>query len=119
MGNDVMLSLVATECKRYVEECPGGLEDKLRAAMGAAKNHWMVLDKDTQLRGAIGAVMLYYPKDTEEYKRLAYEVSALRKLSAFLSAAQAGLEVSVPEDEEEKQQPVGIMKLWQEALAGD
>ena len=114
MSNDAMLSLVVSECKRPVEDCAGGLEDKLRAAMNAAKDHWMVLDKDTQFRGAVGAVMLHYGKDSEEYKRLAYEVDALRKLSAFLAAAQAGLSVGVPEMEEPKPEPIGIMKLWQE-----
>src|SRR5712671_2824152 len=89
VANDVMLSLVVSECEHLVKECTGGLEDKLRAAMNAAKDHWMVLDKDVQLRGAIGAVMLHYGKDSEEYKRLAFEVEQLRKLSAFLTAAQA------------------------------
>src|SRR5882762_5263519 len=112
MSNDVMLSLVVSECERHVKDCPGGLEDKLRAAMNAAKDHWMVLDKDTQLRGAIGAVMLHYGKDSEEYKRLAYEVDALRKLSAFLSAAQAGLNVSAPELEAERPKRVGIIDMW-------
>jgi hypothetical protein len=118
MSNDAMLMIVVSECKHAVEDCIGGLEDKLRAAMNAAKNHWMVLDKDTQFRGAVGAVMIHYGKDSEEYKRLAYEVDAMRKLSAFISAAQADLSVELPETSDEpRPEPVGIMKLWQEANA--
>lgn len=114
MSNDVMLSLVVSECERPVKDCAGGLEDKLRAAMNAAKDHWMVLDKDTQLRGAIGAVMIHYGQDSEEYRRLAYEVDALRKLSAFLTAAQAGLDVSIPELGGERPERIGIVDLWNE-----
>src|SRR3990167_2431519 len=118
--SDVMLSLVIAECKHPVEACAGGLEDKLRAAMNVAKDHWMVLDRDTQFRGAIGAVMSHYGQDSEEYKRMEHEIDSLRQLSAFLAASQAGLAVALPDTtdtQQERPEPIGIMKIWHEVVA--
>lgn len=114
--SDVMLMLVVSECQDAVKNCAnGGFEDKLRAAMTAAKDHWMVLDKDTQFQGAVAAVLLHYGKDSEEGKRLVYEINAIRKISAILNAAQAGVSVNLHDvGDKEKCEPVGLMKMWWE-----
>ena len=115
--SDVMLSLVVTECKSAVESCHDSIEDKARAAMRVAKDHWMVLDQDIQFRGAIGALLIHYGKDSPEYKRIASELDSLRKLSAILQAAQAGLSVNLSEDDVPKHEPLGLMKMWHEITA--
>ena len=113
--SDVELMLVIAECKNEIEHCDGDLRAKVLAAMNVAKDHWMVLDRDIQFRGAVGAVMAHYEKDSVEYARLAAEVEALKKLSAFFAAKQAGLSVSFPdglEESTEKSGPIGLMGMW-------
>ena len=113
--SDVQLMLVIHECKGAVEKCEGSLDDRLLAAMNAAKGHWMVLDKDTQFRGAVGAVMQHYGQDSDEYKRMAHELESLRKFSAFIAASQAGLSTNFPEPAEDAPKPIGMMGLWHQA----
>lgn len=114
MTTNAMLALVMAECRGPVDRCTGDIKDKLRAAMQAAKGHWMVLDHDTQLRGAIGAVMEHYGKDSPEWERLSAEVEMLRKFSAFLQAAQSGLQCDPPELPE-GHEAIGIMGLWHDS----
>ena len=117
---DVQLMIVIAECKHAVASCKGGLEAKIRAAMNVAKDHQMVLDRDTQFRGAIGAVASHYGQDSEEYKRMEHEINSLRQLSAFLVASQVGLAVALPDTADTRQEspePIGIMKIWHEVVA--
>lgn len=116
MGNDVMLSLVTSECEDAVKRCSGGLEDKLRAAMNVAKDHWMVLDREVQFKGAVGAVMTHYGKDSWEWMRIEAELNKMRQLNAFLMAAQAGLLPSLPEPCTDEPEPIGMMKMWHDAV---
>ena len=115
--NDVMLSLVVAECKPEVERTTGSIEDKAQAAMRVAKDHWMVLDRDVQFRGSIGALLIHYGKDSPEYERIASELDSLRKLSAILQAAQAGLSVNLSEDDVPKHESLGLLKMWQDIIA--
>src|SRR3990167_8099398 len=112
--SDTMLALVIAECEHPVKQCGGDLKAKLVAAMNSAKDHWMVLDDDTQFRGAIGAVMQHYGKDSNEWRTLEDEINALRKVSAFLAAAQAGLTVNLQDLEFNgpKTEPIGLIKMW-------
>jgi hypothetical protein len=112
--SDVMLALVVQSCESAVKNCNGDLKSKLLVAMKEAKNHFMVTDKDTQLRGAIGAVMSFYGKDSDEWRRLEREVDMLRKFSAFLQATQSGLVVEPPELDESAEPPIGILGMWRE-----
>ena len=112
--NDAMLALVVAECSSAVDSCKGTLEDKAQAAMKKAKDHWMVLDKDTQFRGAIGALLIHYGKDSPEYERISQELDSLRKISAILQAAAVGLSVNLSEEDLPKHKPIGLMKMWQE-----
>ena len=111
-----MLNLVEAECRASVAGCAGGLEDKLRAAMNVAKNHWMVLDRETQFKGAIAAVMLHYGKDSPEYRRIEAELIKMQQLNAFLMAAQSGLSPQLPEAKTDAPEPIGMMGLWREAI---
>ena len=114
--SDAMLALVVAECRPAVDACKGSIEDKARVAMEKAKDHWMVFDHDVQFRGAIGALLVHYGKDSSEYERIASELDGLRKLSAILQAAQAGLSVNLDKDDLPKHKPIGLMKMWQEIV---
>ena len=114
--SNAMLMIVISECTPAVEKCDGDLKEKIRASMNAAKDHFMVRDRDIQFRGAIGAVMQHYGKESDEYKRMASEIDGLRKLSAMLSAMQAGLSVSIPDVEDDAPEPIGMMKMWHEII---
>lgn len=114
--NETLLMLVAAECKCAVENADG-LEAKLRAAMDKAKDHWMVRDPDLQLRGAIAAVLMHYGKESPEHARIVAELDGMRKLSAIMQAAQAGLSVKLTEADVPTHKPIGIAKMWAEATA--
>lgn len=109
----VGMHLAITEAKSSLV-ATDSLEDQLRAAMQVTRNHWMCTDEDEQFRAAIGAVMLHYGEESEEYKRLSSEMAKLRKVNAFLQAAQAGLSVdlSLLPDEDNQYEPIGLLGMW-------
>lgn len=115
--SDALLSIVIMSCAQAVERCHGSLEDKARAAMGEAKDHFMVLDRDVQFRGAVGALLLHYGKGSPEYERIAAEIAGIRKLTAILASAHAGLSVNLTDDDVPKHEPIGLMRMWHEAIA--
>ena len=111
--SDVMVNLVIAECKHAVEECKGDVKAKLLAAMNAAKDHWMVLDKEIQFKGAVASVLLHYPEGSEERKRIEHELAVMRRFNAMIVASNAGLSVSLPEaEDEEKHEPLAMVGMW-------
>lgn len=111
------MQIAVHEAKGEVERAGGGLEDRLRAAMKATKNHWMCTDEEKQLKSACAAVMLHYGQGSEECERIAQEVKQLGKLAALINASRAGLSVGVEglaEGVDDKRAPVGLLKLWRE-----
>lgn len=106
--SDVMLALVATEAREAIKN-ETTLENRLRTAMKAAANHWMVLDRDTQFRGAVAAV--YEVSDEDDRQRIEQELDALKFINAMLSG------VPVDMDRRPKaENPIGLTKLWTEAI---
>ena len=114
--SDVMIHLVASECAHHVKGCAGDVKDKLRAAMKVAKNHWMVLDRELQFKGAVGAVLIHYGAGSPEFRRIEAELTKMRQLNAFLMAAQAGLSPQLPEPDADEQEPLGMMMMWNDAI---
>jgi hypothetical protein len=110
---DVELSLMLTEAKAIIAEEQGSLLGMLKAAMKATRNHWMCLNEDKQFRAAVGAVMLHYGKDSEEYERLGKEMDSLNKASAVFTALQVGVPIDWESMETESDyEPIGLLKLW-------
>ncbi len=100
------LMIVIAEAKSAAEG-KNTLEDKLTAAMNAARNHWMVIDEDKQFRGAVGAVMLLVDDETRD--RIELEMKTLNAMSAIFSGVPVDIErVEVAED------PIGLLKMWKE-----
>lgn len=113
--SETLLAIVMAECKRPVQQCDGDLHAKLRASMLAAKDHWMVRDRDMQFRGAIAAVMDHYGDNSDEWKRISHELIRIQQLNAFLASAGAGLNPELPSlDGEDK--PIGLLTIWREVL---
>lgn len=83
------------------------LEDRLRAAMGCGRDHWMVTDEDERFRASVGAVLLSANEDERE--RIAVELRGLRDLSALLN----GVPVDVTRIERQEN-PIGLMRIWKE-----
>jgi len=81
------------------------IEDILKAAMKATKNHWMVANEDEQFQAALAATLcLCKDEDKERFEK---EVRNLKILSSALSG--------VPVDwgaTEEIENPIGIMDIW-------
>lgn len=102
------------EARAAADQENGDFAAKITAAMRATKNHWMVTDQDKQFRSAIGGLLLYYPPDSEEHKRLQHELHQLVQVSAFLNAARAGINVRMPEGFGEGAKPIGLLAKWKE-----
>lgn len=111
-----LIALVATEAAEAAKQTDGSLEDKLRAAMRKGYRHWMVTDENDQLMGALeGAARVLPDEDVERIK-------AELRLFQALGAATAGVPVDFgallpDEDDEDRPEPIGIRKLWDEIKA--
>lgn len=117
--SDTLIGLVAAEARGAIsKDTP--LAANVEAAMRVAANHWMVLDRDLQLKGALAALLLEYPETTPEGERLRHEVAAMRKLSGMIHALQSGVPVGLeamaaePTPEYER---VGIADAWRKVTA--
>jgi hypothetical protein len=82
--------------------------------MKAMRNHWMVTNEDEQFKAAIGAVMTFYGSESEEFKRLEWEMGNINRFSAMMSAAQSGLRVDIDTviQEEGKYEAIGLLDMW-------
>lgn len=108
MSNQVELMIVATEAKAKLKGITD-LEERLLAAMRASKDHWMVLDKEVQLRGAIAVLMILEDEGNDEDRdRINEELRALQTLNA----AASGISVDFSALGALKN-PVGLIRLWE------
>ena len=116
--NEVEISLVATEARTACEG-ESDLTERGRKAMRAARDHWMVLDPDLQLRGALVAAV--DASQGDERTRLERSIELLGQVSTAIAASQSGVPVDWEEMlnqqkamEDEDFEPLPIIKLWHE-----
>jgi hypothetical protein len=109
----VSISLVSHECESAIGD-EKDVPEMLRKAFKAAKNHWMVLEMDPQLKGALNAVLVKMGDSHPDRARLETDIRLLGQFNAFIQAAQSGLSVDVPEIPK-GHESFGIMKIWHEA----
>jgi hypothetical protein len=90
------------------------VDDLLRAAMKATRNHWLVTTEDERFRAAVGAAMLL-ASDTDK-ERIRREIETLKRFSAAMVAAQQGVVVDFASvlPLEEPKDVIGLMNLWRE-----
>ena len=92
------------------------LEDRLKSTMHKALHHWLVTDEESQLRMAVGAVMV--EATAEERDRLERELRFLRGLSVAASGIPVDLGATLSDlADENKEKPVGLKNLWDEVKA--
>lgn len=99
--------LVAITELRHTANKPGTLEERLKATMLEAKNHWLVTDDDERFRSAIGAVLL--ESTEEEQARINSEMRVLNVLSAAMRGV--GVDWSALEAEADNE-PLGLVQMW-------
>ena len=118
--NNAILQINATFGKRAADEETGDLEAKVKASMRAViAENWMDTTDDGVFRAGVGGALLSVGLDSDDGKRLQRSIEALRKFSAFLTAAQAGLSVdpSSLEEPEGAEPLLPLMNWWHEVKA--
>ncbi len=116
-----VLAIVIASLKGDVPD-DGTLEERLLATMIAGRKCWITNDSDEQFRASIGAVMSVYGEGSEEYKRMESELGTLARISAFMNAAQLGVQAdisSVWSQTDDEIEVVGLMKLWEQSATPD
>ena len=108
-----LVALVATEAREAAKDCTT-LDERIRAAMKSAANHWMVLDRDQQFQGAVAAI--YELSDEATRERLTRELDVLKALSAVVQGVPVDFGAVVG-DEEKAPELIGLSKFWREAIA--
>jgi len=83
------------------------LNDRMRVAMNAVKNHWLVIDKNEQFQAAVAAI--YSLSNDDEKERIKAEVDLIKITNATIS----GIPVSFDAVKKHKK-PVGLIKVWDE-----
>lgn len=111
--DNTSIRLVSIECEAAIGD-ERDAKAMLEKAFKAAKNHWMILDPDPQLKGALNAVLIKMGDDHPDKQRLETDIRLLGQFNALLQAAQAGLSPDVPEIPE-GHESFGIMNLWHQA----
>ncbi len=109
--NDGVLAInssIGCEASKNVQ----GLENKVRASMKAViSGNWMETKDEALFRAGIGGALLDIGVDSDDGKKLLNSVEALKQLSAFITASQAGLSVSPPDVPEDI---LPLMGWWHE-----
>jgi hypothetical protein len=110
--NDATMTIAAMEAR---EACKGetDLMERIRKAMKAVRNHWMVTDESQQFRAAIAAAILESSGD--ERDRIERSAKELNRVSVILSAFKAGVPVDVEAMEPPAERVIPLTKMWREA----
>lgn len=107
MDPRLMIAITEAESAAKKEKT---LIGRLKAAMRATKDHWMLTDEDGRFRAAVGAAMLL--SDEETQGRIKRELTVLKTLSAAMNGVP--VDFSAMSDIEE---PIGLIKIWNEVKA--
>ena len=113
--SDVMLSIVAAECRGPCANEPDLLERIKKAMQPVANGHWMVTDDDLCFRGAVAGVLMD-PETTEDDKRrITFTLEQLHAIGAMISGIPVDVERAL--DNPDEIEPLPLIKLWHEAKA--
>lgn len=105
--------IAASEARGSCADEPD-ITERIKKAMKACHNHWMVTSEPEQFRAALAAAMLESPPD--ERDRIERSARALNRVAAVLTALQAGVPVDLEGIAAEKQDDdlIPLRKLWDE-----
>jgi hypothetical protein len=120
--NDASMAVMIINAQIVREDVAAvaGLENKIKAAMKAIiHKNWMDTNDNSMMRAALAAVLLDVGQDSEDGKLLLRTMDGLRKLSAIIAAAQAGLSVNLEESDVPKEDDklLPLISWWHEAKA--
>ena len=96
------IALVYMEAKAAAEKT-NNYEDRVKAAMTAAMNHWMVLDEQKQFSGAVAAIMELSTE--QEQRSMKRELNTTKAINAAASGVPIDFSALFAELEEEKDLP--------------
>jgi hypothetical protein len=111
-----VMAIAATEARAACKGEPDVIE-RIKKAMKACRNHWMVTDENEQFRAAVAAALL--ESNGEEKDRIERSAKSLSRVSAMLKAMQAGVPVDIEAMAAEPQESdlIPLNKLWHETAA--
>lgn len=110
--SDAALSFCAMEAALACKGEPD-LMDRIRKAMNATRNHWMITNENEQFRAAVAAAIM--ESVGEERERLERSAKSLNQLGAMLQALQAGVPVDIDAMEKPADDTIPLTKMWNEA----
>lgn len=105
--------LAASEARGHCAGEPD-ITERIKKAMRACHDHWMVTNETEQFRAALAAAMLESSEDEKD--RIARSSKALNRVGAMLQALQAGVPVDIESMAAEKQDDdlLPLRQLWDE-----
>ena len=116
--SDVLLSLIAAECKTACANEPDVTERLKKSMRKVASGHWMGGNEDVWLRGAIGGVLLSDETTDDDAARIKQSLEEMRALSAMLSGVPVDMEgLSALIDRRDDTEPLQLMKIWDDVKA--
>ena len=114
MSSDTVLAINATLGKEGSATATG-LEAKVRASMKAVLDgNFMEIDDQNLFRAAIGGVLLDIEADSDDSRELMESMQYINRVSVWLTASQAGLEVKPPEPIDDV---LPLLAWWHEVKA--
>lgn len=113
MNDQISIALVSADCESAIRGIKD-IREMLRKAFAAARKHWMVLDPDQQLKGALSAVLKTLPDDDSDRARLVAEIELMSKFSVWLAAVKAGV-AGDPPTVPDGFDRIGVIGLWHES----
>ena len=114
--NAAVMSIAVTEARTACKDEPDILE-RVRKAMRACHNHWMVTNEGQQFNAALAAAML--ESNEEDKDRIARSGKAFNRLNNAVAAMISGVPVdleamAVEADAEPKEDLIPVRQLWDE-----
>jgi hypothetical protein len=105
--------IAAAEARSRCKGEPDVVE-RIRKAMRACRNHWMVTNEPDQFRAAVAAALL--ESEGADKDRIERSAAALNKIGAMLGALPAGVPVDIEAMAAEPKQDdlIPLRKLWDE-----
>lgn len=107
-----LMVIAATELQPVIELAGPTIEEKMRASMAGIQNHWILIDKDDQLKASIAAVLQYCANNDrkEDADRIKWELEII-SITFGLSREKNILDLDM-----DKYKPIGMMKIWKEVM---
>ncbi len=114
-----LIGIAVEEAKHAIEALgtPNvSLMTALAVAMRTTKHHWLVTNDEDRFKAALAAAGLFFGMGSLEFARIKKETDIIRKFSAIVAGAEAGLvfDINSLPDSDPDFEPIGLVKMWME-----